>query len=58
MSKSLFNLVSVFCVFNLNLTTSLIDDRYTNQCIDKIVMFGPAATLLAGRMIGLGSHQG
>ena len=37
--------------------TSLIDDRYTHQCNDKIVVFGPAATLLAGRMIGLGSHQ-
>ena len=38
----------------MNFTTSLIDDRYTHQCSDKIVMFGPAATLLAGRMIGLG----
>ena len=37
--------------------TSLIDDRYTHQCSDKIVMFWPAVTLLVGRMIGLGSHQ-
>ena len=41
----------------MNFTTSLIDDRYTHQCIDKILMFGPAATLLVGGVIGLGSHQ-
>ena len=52
-----FNLVKRFLCFIINFTTSLIDDRYTHQCSDKIVMFGPAATLLAGRMIGLGSHQ-
>ena len=57
MSKSLFKLVKRFLFFIINFTTSLIDDRYTHQCSDKIVMFGPAATLLAGRMIGQCSHQ-
>ena len=42
-----------FLCFIINFTTSLIDDRYTHQCSDEIVMFGPAATLLAGRMIRL-----
>ena len=56
MSKSLFKFVSVFCDFFFiwNFTTSFVDDRYTHQFIHEIVMLGPAAPLLAGRMIGLG----
>ena len=46
-----------FSVFFINFTPSLIDERYTHLCSDKIVMPVPATTLLAGRMIGLGSHQ-
>ena len=56
MSKSLFKLVKRFLFFIINFT-SFIDDRYTRQSSDEIVMFGPAATLLAGGMIWLGSHQ-
>ena len=56
MSKSLIKFFSVFCDFFFiwNFTTSFVDDRDTHQCIHEIGMLGPAASLLAGRMIGLG----
>ena len=45
---------SVIFFFIWNFTTSFVDDRDTHQCIHEIGMLGPAASLLAGRMIGLG----
>ena len=59
MSKSLLKFVSVFCDFFLfgilqQVLGTAVADRYTHQCIHEIVVLGPAAPLLAGRMIGLG----
>ena len=58
LEESCLNHCLKFLVFSViffiwNFTICFVDDRYTHQCIHEIVMLGPAAPLLAVRMIGV-----